>query len=133
MARASMSLDTSGPLTQLLPAAAVRERCPLVHPFAADRRPPHFTLADTKRPAIADYVAEVTRAAYPDMAIPYHSRWRHFCAGGIDRWERLAPTLAAERIERARIAVDLATVSVLLDAGAGEAWRYREPGTGHVF
>jgi hypothetical protein len=29
-------------------------------------------------------------------------------------------------VERARIAVDLATVSVLLDAGAGDAWRYRE-------
>ena len=28
------------------------------------------------------------------------------------------------------MAVDLATVSVLLDAGAGDAWRYREPQTG---
>ena len=119
-------------LARLYRAAAVRERCRLVHRFVADGRSPHFTLDESKLPAIAAYVAEVTRAAYPDLAIPYHSRWRHFCAGGIDRWDGLAQTLAADRIERARTAVDLATVSVLLDAGAGDAWRYREPGTGHV-
>ena len=27
-------------------------------------------------------------------AIPFHSRWRHFEAGGIDRWAALAPRLA---------------------------------------
>ena len=37
-----------------------------------------------------------------------------------------------DAIERARIAVDLAFVSVLLDAGAGDAWRYRERETGLV-
>ena len=31
------------------------------------------------------------------------------------------------------IAVDLATVSVLLDAGAGNAWRYHDSKTGHFF
>ena len=41
--------------------------------------------------------------------------------------------LDADPIERARAAVDLATVSVLLDAGAGDAWRYREPATGLTF
>src|SRR5205823_12371529 len=34
---------------------------------------------------------------------------------------------------RSRAAVDLATVSVLLDAGAGDAWHYREQDTGNVF
>jgi hypothetical protein len=120
-------------LARLYRAAAVRERCRLVHRFVADGRSPHFTLDESKLPAIAAYVAEVTRAAYPDLTIPYHSRWRHFSAGGVDRWGALVQTLAADRIERARIAVDLATVSVLLDAGAGDAWRYREPGTGRVF
>src|SRR5205814_1347453 len=36
-------------------------------------------------------------------------------------------------LERARMAVDLVTVSVLLDAGAGNAWRYREPASGLSF
>jgi hypothetical protein len=135
MSHVSMTAGTHRPadLARLYRAAAVRERCRLVHRFVADGRSPHFTLDESKLPAIAAYVAEVTRAAYPDLTIPYHSRWRHFCTGGIDRWDRLAQTLAADRIERARTAVDLATVSVLLDAGAGDAWRYREPGTGQVF
>ena len=34
----------------------------------------------------ADYIAAVIRENYPDLAIPYHGRWRHFAAGGIDRW-----------------------------------------------
>ena len=39
---------------------------------------------------------------------------------------------AASPDDRARAWVDLIVVSVLLDAGAGDAWRYREPGTGIV-
>src|SRR4029453_2384445 len=35
--------------------------------------------------------------------------------------------------EIARRRIDLAVVSVLLDAGAGPAWSYREPGTGETY
>ena len=65
---------------------------------------------------------------YPDLAVPLHSRWRHFNAGGIDRWARIATPLSRE--ERCRVAIDLVIPSVLLDAGAGDAWRYRETGNG---
>src|SRR5262249_2309719 len=85
---------------------------------------------ESRLEAVADYVAQVTRAAYPDLNIPYHSRWRHFSASGSDRWGTLVKGIDADPTERARIAVDLATVSVLLDAGAGAAWRSREPATG---
>ena len=59
-----------------------------------------------------------TRDAYPDLAIPFHSRWRHFEVGGCDRWAGLAGR-CGRRDARARAAFDLAIVSVLLDAGAG--------------
>ena len=115
-------------------AAAVRERCRLVYDWVAQGRSPHFTLDEDRLRDVAAYVADVTRANYPDLAIPYHSRWRHLCAGGIDRWGELETRLAGvNAVERARAAIDLATVSVLLDAGAGDAWRYREPATGRVF
>jgi hypothetical protein len=114
-------------------AAAVRERCHLVHRFVAEGRSPYFALDEGRLHAVADYVAQVTRAAYPGLDIPYHSRWRHFCAGGIDRWGKLAGSVEAHPIERARMAVDLVTVSVLLDAGAGNAWRYREADSGLPF
>jgi hypothetical protein len=67
-------------------------------------------------------VAQVTRARYPDLAIPYHSRWRHFEAGGVDRRALLPDDVHAH--------VDLAVISVLLDAGAGPAWSYLEEATG---
>jgi Protein of unknown function (DUF1688) len=111
-------------LAKLRNAAAVRERCGMVHRFVVDGHSAHFTLDENRLPAVATYVAEVTRAAYPDLKIPYHSRWRHFAAGGVDRWAALAARMHADPLERARSAIDLATVSVLLDAGAGDAWRY---------
>jgi len=120
-------------LANLNDAAAVRERCGMVHRWVADGRSPHFALDESRLAAVAAYVADVTRVAYPDLKIPYHSRWRHFSAGGIDRWGELAARSDADRLERARMAVDLATVSVLLDAGAGDRWRYREGASGLSF
>jgi len=120
-------------LAKLNDAAAVRERCGAVHRWVADGRSPHFALDESRLGAVAAYVADVTREAYPDLKIPYHSRWRHFSAGGVDRWGELAARSDADGLERARMAADLATVSVLLDAGAGDRWRYRERDSGLSF
>jgi uncharacterized protein DUF1688 len=119
-------------LLALRTAAAVRERCARIHDWVAAGRSPHFTLDETKLDATAAFVARVTREAYPDLVIPHHSRWRHFAAGNRDRWADL-PVARASALERARAAVDLTVVSVLLDAGAGAAWRYRDAATGTTF
>ncbi|WP_428383234.1 URC4/urg3 family protein [Nevskia ramosa] len=77
----------------------------------------------------AKKVVEVTLARYPTLAIPYHSRWRHFEAGGVDRAAEL--TAAMTRLDaaaQARARIDLAIVSVLLDAGAGAQWQYCDGG-----
>jgi hypothetical protein len=112
----------------------VRERCHAVRRWVAAGNSPHFTLEENRLADVANYVAELTRSVYPDLAVPPHSRWRHFSAGGIDRWGKLAQGIGASAIiQQARAAVDLVTVSVLLDAGAGERWRYREPATGQAF
>ena len=131
--RRSPASEAHTDLARLRSAAAVRERSGMVHRWVAEGRSPHFTLDHSRLDAVADCVADVTRQAYPDLKIPYHSRWRHFSAGGVDRWGKLATRLDVDAIERARIAVDLAFVSVLLDAGAGDAWRYRERETGLSF
>jgi hypothetical protein len=125
-ARTSTETKHADELAKLRSAAAVRERCGMVYRWVADGRSPYFTLDESRLPAVAAYVAEVTRTDYPDLRIPYHSRWRHFAVGDVDRWRELAARLEVGTTERARIAVDLATVSVLLDAGAGDAWTYRE-------
>ena len=120
-------------LAKLNDAAAVRERCAMVHRWVADGRSRYLALDESRLGAVAAYVADVTREAYPDLKIPYHSRWRHFSAGGIDRWGELVARSDADALERARMAADLATVSVLLDAGAGDRWRYRERASGLSF
>lgn len=79
-------------------------------------------------------VAEVTRERYPWDTIPYHSRWRHFEAGGVDRRAQLNELLGeADARQRARAHIDLVLVSVLLDAGAGPDWHYTEPASGERF
>ncbi|MGF1609488.1 MAG: URC4/urg3 family protein, partial [Kiloniellales bacterium] len=82
----------------------------------------------------ADYVLDTIRAAYPSLQIPYHARWRHFAVGGRDRWAELVERAGLhDRAEAARVGFDLVVTSVLLDAGAGERWRYREPASGQSF
>jgi Protein of unknown function (DUF1688) len=90
----------------------------------------HFRLVTARLDKAARRVAAITRRRYPDLVVPYHSRWRHFSAGGVDRAVLVAP--GADRTEAARARIDLAVVSVLLDAGAGPRWRFREAETGQV-
>jgi hypothetical protein len=93
-----------------------------------------FTVNDGARPNTAALVAEVTTARYPDLKIPYHSRWRHFEAGGRDRAALLDAALGpVSAAERARAQIDLALVSVLLDAGAGPGWSYLEADSRQAF
>ena len=112
---------------------AVRERARWLLARARGGNSAEFTVDDARLDDAAAEVATVTRERYPSLEIPYHSRWRHFETGGIDRRVALDRRLGdASAAERARAHIDLAVVSVLLDAGAGPAWRYAEPGTGLV-
>jgi hypothetical protein len=112
---------------------AVRARSADIFAHVARDRSPHFRLDLSRLDAAARYVGETIRADYPDLAIPPHSRWRHFTAGGIDRWGDLIRGTGSSGAERARMAIDLAVTSVLLDAGAGDRWRYREAKSDAVF
>jgi len=118
----------------LLDPATIRRRCANILAAADAGEARHFRVDRGRVAAAADRVARVTRRRYPDLAIPYHSRWRHFEAGGVDRAAALARALAGrDAAACARARIDLAVISVLLDAGAGAAWRYVEPETGQSF
>lgn len=115
----------------LLSAEAVRRRAHRMLEIALAGDLPHFRVDLDRMDLAADLVVKVTRAAYPSLEIPLHARWRHFTTGGVDRWAALASAANwPDRTARARAACDLAIVSVLLDAGAGPQWRYRDPATG---
>ncbi|WP_328349835.1 URC4/urg3 family protein [Mycobacterium sp. NBC_00419] len=127
-----VDLDTpAGAAAALRTTAAVRERARQLTERARAGASRWFVVDDEALPAAAAEVADVTRINYPDLQIPFHSRWRHFEAGGLARkvdLDRLLEPLDATG--RARAMADLTVVSVLLDAGAGAAWTYREPVTG---
>lgn len=107
---------------------AIRERAGDLLGRARGGQSRWFTVDDDALAAAATVVAEVTERRYPDLAIPYHSRWRHFEAGGVDRNTALRKQLShLDTTDGAAALIDLAVVSVLLDAGAGPDWSYTEP------
>ena len=110
---------------------AIRARCENILEAGFSGALEHFAIEMTEMPRVIDAVVAVTRANYPSLDIPVHGRINHFRAGGIDRVAALDEKLfALTPDERARAWIDLIVVSVLLDAGAGDRWRFREPGTG---
>lgn len=94
----------------------------------------HFRYHPEKLTSTVDTVMEVTRKNYPDLIIPFHSRWGHLRAGKVNRLGQIDDNLEHEAfIERVRVMWDLIIPSVLLDAGAGKDWKYIEASTGMTF
>ena len=124
-----------GDLKYLRTPVAIRERAEAMLKYAEDGRSAWFGLNPNGLEAAVQATLAVTRERFPNVgAIPFHSRWRHFEPGGHDRWATLVPKLAhLPKDEIARRRMDLAIVSVLLDAGAGPDWKYREAETGETF
>ena len=115
----------------LLSASAVRERAHEMLTAALAGEVAEWRADLGKLEAAADLTAQVVREAYPDLAVPFHARWRHFAVEGHDLWaDREKPW--SDPGDQARAAFDLAITSVLLDAGAGADWRYHDAATGAV-
>ncbi|MEE8545895.1 MAG: DUF1688 family protein, partial [Alphaproteobacteria bacterium] len=124
--------DPAEAVAWLRTPAAIRERCGLVLEAGEAGALRHFALVPERLDEAAALVVETIEEAYPTLEIPYHARWRHFGAGGVERWAELAKSSCAglDRDEIARVRVELVLTSVLLDAGAGADWRYLEAETG---
>ena len=121
------SFASHHPLAPLHDPGTIRARCAAIVRSVQAGVSPSFTLDRSRLPAVAERVAALTLRRFPDLVIPYHSRWRHFEAGGVNRKAELDTALAGLSVaDRARAHFDLTVVSVLLDAGAGADWRYTE-------
>jgi len=115
----------------LLSAQAVRSRAKQMLEVGLRDGLAHFRLDLDRMDGVAEAVVATIEKNYPSLKIPFHARWRHFVVDGEDRWARMAGRLNwSDRASRARAEFDLAIVSVLLDAGAGAAWRYCDDATG---
>jgi hypothetical protein len=127
-----VSAPTTAAVAELRTTAAIRARARYLLDRARAGECPWFLVQDSALPAAAAVVADLTAQRFPDLQIPFHSRWRHFEAAGVDRTAVLRARIEGSGADLARAMIDLAVVSVLLDAGSGPDWRYRETGTGQT-
>ena len=108
-------MDTKETLSYLRSPEAVREQATFLLGLAKQNKLEHFSLHEEKIPDVVNYVEKVIKANYPTLEVPFHSRWRHFNAGGVERIADLDKKLAGSSPEAiARSKIELAIVSVLL-------------------
>ncbi|HXH31520.1 MAG TPA: URC4/urg3 family protein [Bacteriovoracaceae bacterium] len=89
-----------------------------------------FTYHPDRLDKTVDFVMDIIKENYPDLKIPFHSRWGHFRPGGVDRSAWLDDKIKhLDPLEQARVKWDLVIPSVLLDAGAGPEWKFFEKET----
>lgn len=124
--------DSADAVAWLMSPLAVKERCSNIYTAGLAGELEHFRVMEDRIGEAARYVARVIEERHPGLAVPGHSRWRHFQVGARDLWQELARSLDEDGHGLARIRFDLAVTSVLLDAGAGPDWRYRHDATGTV-
>ncbi|EEB09500.1 DUF1688 family protein [Schizosaccharomyces japonicus yFS275] len=93
-----------------------------------------FEFHAEKMPEVADYVYSVIRRDFEGKygSIPPHGRWQHFEVGGVPRLTQLVETWQQSKslsaLDVCKRVIDVTFVSVLLDAGAGNVWRYVDNG-----
>ena len=122
--------DSADAVAWLMSPLAVVERCTNIFQAGRAGDLEHFRVVEERLGEATGYVARTIEARYPDLAVPPHSRWRHFEVDGRDLWQELARGLGEDARNLARIRFDLAVTSVLLDAGAGPEWHYRHATSG---
>jgi Protein of unknown function (DUF1688) len=123
----TLAAATEHDALSLLKAEAVRSRARMMLELGQRDALTHFVVDLDRMDGVADAVLATISKNYPSQKIPFHARWRHFSVDGVDRWTKIADRVNwLDRATRARAEFDLAIVSVLLDAGAGAAWRYKD-------
>ncbi|KAI2620091.1 DUF1688-domain-containing protein [Hypoxylon sp. NC1633] len=135
----SMPWAPSPDVAYLLSLQAVRERSRTVLAAAQGGRLHSFEYDEQRMSTVADFVISVIDRDFgPDRfsSIPPHGRWQHFEVGGVARVDSLLDQWTkdgCDKMELTRRLIDLFFVSVLLDAGAGDTWKFVEPGSGQVY
>ncbi|KAJ3063320.1 hypothetical protein HDU98_000866 [Podochytrium sp. JEL0797] len=106
-----------------LPAVRQTTTLLLTHPTHLS----HFTLSLPHLDAVVQGVLDLIARDYKTPKdIPFHSRWRHFDTATNQRVKKMILEVedGSDLVEKVRRVIDLFVVSVLLDAGAGAAWKF---------
>lgn len=128
------AFDSVDVVAELRDLACIRSRCLKLYNLAIDGQLKHFRVQPEKLDDVVRYILAMIEEEYPTLDIPFHSRWRHFEAGGVARHLQLQDEwMDCDALERARRHIDLVVVSVLIDAGAGPSWNYLETNSSRSF
>lgn len=92
----------------------------------------YFKVAPEKLDEVVEFLVGIVERDYAKLSdIPVHGRWQHLNYGGKDRMGELVKNWTAEGLDSLEISrrlIDLITFSVLVDAGAGNVWKFTEDG-----
>lgn len=112
----------------------IRTRSQQLYEYVLNDQSPYFRLNLSRLDDCLNRVIALADSRFEDFSkIPFHSRWRHFNVGGVNRLARLQSKkkFPDSSLEQGRVYTELVIVSVLLDAGAGNLWSYREANAPH--
>lgn len=129
-------MSDSDHVKYLLSIPSVRARSSLlfqkVLDSPSDEACTNFTVSLDKVDSVVDYIVKLINRDYGTNydQIPPHGRLQHFNVGSKDRITPLVKQWTdiekADNVEVTKRLLDLFVVSVLLDAGAGNVWKYTE-------
>ncbi len=116
-------------ITKLKLLTSVREKCQKIYNLSVTNELKHFKVNMECMSNVVDKVTNYILKNHSDLKIPYHGRFRHFevyegpniTQKLLDLWPHV------DLNEKIRRMIDLTVVSVLLDAGAGDHWKYNAP------
>ncbi|KAJ6469199.1 hypothetical protein C8R47DRAFT_1150716 [Mycena vitilis] len=118
---------------------AIRDRCNEVFQLAKQDKLQYFEYHPENEVNVVAFCVDIIRTIYGTAydKIPPHGRWRHCDAHHpriaplLEKWAASPSPPDVEEV--ATRLIDLFTVSVLLDAGAGPRWAYKEADSGVEF
>mgnify|MGYP003873638071 CR=1 FL=1 len=122
-----MPASNADTIAYLRSLPSIRERCGRVFALAEAGKLDYWTVDLAQQDKIVEFVCGlIARDFGTDYAsIPPHGRWRHFVGGRVDPLLSAWDDAAVDPLEKARRLVDLMVTSVLLDAGAGNDWKFQ--------
>lgn len=130
----NQDLDQSEQIKYLQSIKSVRETNLCTKDLILNNKLENFDVDLTKLDSIVEFVINTIKSSFPDneslLTIPVHGRYQHFEVGGKLRLTNLIENEFKEidELEICRKIIDLFIVSVLLDAGAGNLWKFNEDG-----
>ncbi|ETO10579.1 hypothetical protein RFI_26798 [Reticulomyxa filosa] len=111
-------------IEELRDLQTIRKQCERMYEMAKQDKLHFFGINLDKIESCAKEVVTCIKKHYPNLNVPMHSRFRHFDPKAIENLRKKWTTHEVDREEQTRRLIDLAFISVLLDAGAGDEWKY---------